>query len=103
MPFEALRRMGRSRAVLHSVNMLLMYYVYLLRSLKDPSKTYVGYTTNLEHRLENHNSGGSIHTKLDRPWKLVVYLVFDTEEKARSFERYIKVGSGHAFAKKRFW
>ncbi len=80
-----------------------MYYVYFLGSIKDSSKTYIGYTTNLKQRLETHNSGGSIHTKNDRPWKLIVYLAFDTEEKAISFEKYIKVGSGHAFARKRFW
>ena len=80
-----------------------MYYVYLLRSIKNSIKTYIGYTTDLKQRLETHNSGGSIHTKQNMPWKLVVYLVFDSEEKALAFEKYIKVGSGHAFAKKRFW
>lgn len=80
-----------------------MYYVYFIRSLKDSSKTYVGYTTDLKQRMETHNSGGSVHTKKDRPWKLVVYLAFDIEEKAQAFEKYIKVGSGYAFAKKRFW
>jgi putative endonuclease len=80
-----------------------MYYVYFLRSLKDLSKTYVGYTTDLKQRLERHNSGGSVHTQKYRPWKLIVYIAFDTEEKALAFEKYIKVGSGYAFAKKRFW
>ena len=80
-----------------------MYYVYLLRSLKNQSRTYIGYTTDLNQRFETHNSGGSINTKLDRPWKMVMYLAFDSEQKAKSFEKYIKVGSGHAFAKKRFW
>lgn len=80
-----------------------MYYVYLIRSLNDSSKTYVGYTTNIEQRLDTHNSGGSIHTKHDRPWKLVMYLAFDSEIKAKEFEKYIKVGSGHAFAKRRLW
>ena len=80
-----------------------MHYVYLLQSLKNPSKTYVGYTTDLKQRLERHNSGGSIHTQLDKPWKLVMYLAFSSEQKAKSFEKYIKVGSGYAFAKKRLW
>lgn len=80
-----------------------MYYVYFLKSLKNSSKTYIGYTTNLDQRLETHNSGGSIHTMYDRPWKLITYVAFDCEEKAIRFEKYIKVGSGHAFAKKRFW
>lgn len=80
-----------------------MYYVYLLRSLKSPSATYIGFTTNIQQRLETHNSGGSAHTKTNRPWKLVTYVAFDSEEKAINFEKYIKIGSGHAFAKKRFW
>jgi len=80
-----------------------MYYVYLLRSEKNPLKTYIGHTVDLKQRLETHNSGGSIYTQQDRPWKLIVYLAFDLEEKAIEFEKYIKVGSGHAFTKKRFW
>ena len=80
-----------------------MYYVYLLKSVTNPLKTYIGYTTNLKQRLETHNSGGSVYTEENRPWKLVVYLAFDTEKKAIAFEKYIKVGSGSAFAKKRFW
>jgi hypothetical protein len=32
-----------------------------------------------------------------------MYLAFDSEEKALAFEKYIKIGSGAAFAKKRFW
>ena len=80
-----------------------MHYIYLIRSLKDPSQTYVGRTINLNQRLETHNSGGSVHTKMNRPWKLVMYLAFDSQEKATAFEKYIKIGSGHAFAKKRLW
>ena len=80
-----------------------MYYVYLLRSIKNSSKTYIGYTTNIDQRLETHNSGGSIHTSKHRPWKLVTYIAFDLEEKAIEFEKYIKIGSGYAFAKKRLW
>ena len=80
-----------------------MYYVYLLRSKNNSSKTYIGYTTNLKQRLETHNAGGSVYTEQNRPWKLVMYLAFESEEKALSFEKYLKVGSGSAFAKKRFW
>lgn len=80
-----------------------MYYVYLLRSLKNLSKTYIGYSTDLEQRVQAHNAGQSEYTYNDRPWKLISYVAFDSEEKARSFEKYIKVGSGNAFAKKRLW
>ena len=81
----------------------MLYYVYFIRSLKDSSKTYIGCTNNLQQRLETHNSGGSIYTKQNCPWKLVTYIGFDSKEKAINFEKYIKSGSGHAFAKKRFW
>jgi putative endonuclease len=80
-----------------------MFYVYLLKSLKNPAKKYVGYTTDLESRLSKHNDGGSIYTSDFRPWKLVVYIAFDEEEKAIAFEKYLKIGSGNAFAKKRLW
>ena len=80
-----------------------MHYVYLLRSLKDPAQTYIGCTANLKQRFETHNSGGSIHTAVFRPWELVMYLAFASEKKAAAFEKYIKIGSGTAFAKKRFW
>lgn len=53
------------------------YCIYLIRSIKYPQTIYVGYTTNIKERLVTHNSGGSIHTKKDRPWELVVDL--DTE------------------------
>jgi len=80
-----------------------MYYVYLLRSLKNPDKTYVGLTNNLEQRMEKRNCGASIYTSDNRPWKLVTYICFENEAKAIEFEKYLKVGSGYAFAQRRLW
>lgn len=80
-----------------------MHYVYLIRSLAHPSKTYIGNTVNLQQRIETHNSGGSIYTMKDRPWELVMFLGFKDKLKATACEKYLKSGSGSAFAKKRFW
>jgi putative endonuclease len=80
-----------------------MHYVYLLKSLQNPNKTYIGFTTALNQRLKEHNSGKSDHTKHDQPWIIVSYIAFDSEKKAIEFEKYIKSGSGYAFAKKRLW
>jgi putative endonuclease len=81
-----------------------MYHVYLLQSLQDPSKRYIGFTQRqLNDRLAEHNSGKSIHTNKHKPWKCVVHLAFENQEKAEAFERYLKHGSGHAFASKHFW
>ncbi len=80
-----------------------MYYVYLIQSIKNPDKKYIGYTTNLNERLEKHNSGGSIYTASEKPWELVMHLCFANKSKAIEFEQYLKSGSGNAFAKKRLW
>jgi hypothetical protein len=46
---------------------------------------------------------GSIHTAKYKPWKLVMFLTFTEEIKARDFERYLKSQTGRLFAKKHFW
>lgn len=80
-----------------------MFHVYLIKSVKFPETFYVGYTIDVNQRLETHNSGGSIHTAKDRPWELVMFVTFVDQVKAKAFERYLKSQSGRAFAKKRFW
>jgi putative endonuclease len=80
-----------------------MKYVYLLRSLADPTQRYTGVTGDLEARLRQHNTGESTHTSKYRPWKLVTYVCFQDDSRALEFERYLKSGSGQAFANKRLW
>ena len=76
--------------------------VYLLRSEADPSKHYVGITNNVGDRLEWHNRGPSGYTVSHRPWSVVVSLAFPDEKQAVRFEKYLKSGSGRAFAKRHF-
>jgi predicted GIY-YIG superfamily endonuclease len=80
-----------------------LHYVYLLESLSDPKKRYVGVTCDLKARLVAHNAGKSPHTSKHQPWKLVTYLAFSDRVQAEAFETYLKSGSGHAFARKRLW
>jgi predicted GIY-YIG superfamily endonuclease len=80
-----------------------MYYVYLIQSLLYPEKIYVGYTLNVEERLAQHNAGNSVYTAQYKPWKLIVWITFVNKSKAIAFEKYLKSGSGSAFAKKRLW
>jgi predicted GIY-YIG superfamily endonuclease len=80
-----------------------MRYVYLLQSEAFAGQRYVGVTSSLRQRLADHNAGKSSHTSKYAPWKLVTYLAFSDEQRADAFERYLKSGSGHAFAKKRLW
>lgn len=80
-----------------------MKYVYLLQSLAVPTQRYIGLTDDLDARLETHNAGGSPYTSKYKPWKIVMSLCLQNDRRAVEFERYLKSGSGHAFAKKRFW
>jgi len=80
-----------------------MKYVYLLQSISHPDQRYVGLTSDLLKRLAAHNAGQSPHTEKFRPWEIVTYLAFVHEEKAVAFEKYLKSGSGRAFANKRLW
>ena len=79
-----------------------MWTVYIIRSLSHPEQRYIGLTNDLDARLAKHNSGGSPHTSKPRPWELETAIAFPSQEKAAAFERYLKTGSGFAFAKKHF-
>lgn len=80
-----------------------MHYVYVLESEVEPAHFYyVGVTTDLERRLQEHNAGKSIHTNKYKPWNLSVCIGFSDRTRALRFERYLKSGSGRAFAKKHF-
>ena len=78
-----------------------MMYVYILRSLKDPDRYYVGATADLRSRLDRHNSGEVSHTAKFSPWEVKTYLAFSDRKQAFAFENYLKSPSGRAFAKKR--
>ena len=80
-----------------------MKTVYLIQSIPYPDQRYIGSTSNLHQRLEEHNSGKSPHTSKHRPWRLVTYIAFSDEQKAVEFEKYLRGGSGHAFANKHLW
>jgi len=80
-----------------------MHYVYLLQSVSVPGMSYVGYSDDLRRRLGAHNSGRNASTAAARPWRLQTYVAFSTKAHALAFERYLKSGSGHAFARKRLW
>jgi len=80
-----------------------MRYVYLIQSLPHPTRRYVGSSSDFQKRLKEHNAGQSPHTAKFRPWKPVVVIRFEDDGKAEAFERYVKFGSGHAFANRHFW
>jgi len=76
--------------------------VYVIRSRKDSTRHYVGRTADLPSRLASHNAGESLQTRNFTPWGLVVSVQFASEDLASRFERFLKSGSGHVFAKQYF-
>ena len=78
-----------------------MHYVYILQSMDEPDRFYVGVTADLRARLHRHNAGEVSHTSKFAPWRIKTYVAFSDEGQAFAFERYLKSASGRAFAKKR--
>lgn len=78
-----------------------MYYVYIIKSIKNESSLYTGFTENIKNRLGEHNSGKSPHTSKYIPWKFIHISIFTDKKKALNFEKYLKTGSGIAFRNKR--
>jgi predicted GIY-YIG superfamily endonuclease len=74
------------------------HYVYLLEC--GNNSLYVGCTSNLEERLNRHSHGWVESTKSRLPVKLKMYMVFSNRHEAFKFEKYLKSGSGRAFAKR---
>ena len=77
-------------------------YVYMLQSQQLASAQYVGLTEDLDARLVWHNHGSVPSTRNLRPWRIKTAVMFTDVARARAFERYLKTGSGRAFAKKHF-
>jgi len=77
-----------------------MHYVYILESTKD-SSSYIGTTSDLKRRLQEHNSGSSKYSSHKAPFIIIWYCAFQQRQKAYAFETYLKSSSGHAFRSKR--
>ncbi len=77
-------------------------FMCIVRSDVDLNRHGVGVTSDVGDRLERHNRGPCGHTAEHRPWSLVVVIELPTEQQALRFERYLKSGSGRAFATRHF-
>ncbi|MDD5063714.1 MAG: GIY-YIG nuclease family protein [Phycisphaerae bacterium] len=78
-----------------------MYQVYLLKSLKNNS-LYIGYTKDLNRRLEEHNAGLAEYTRKYLPWTLIYYESYLSLEDAKKREKSLKhFGKAYSQLKKR--
>jgi putative endonuclease len=78
---------------------LIMYYTYVLRSLKD-HKRYIGSTDNLSKRVKEHNDGLVKSTKNRRPLILIYSEEFNSKSESLKREKFFKSGFGRGFLKK---
>jgi putative endonuclease len=78
--------------------MAYKFFVYALVSDKD-RRIYVGFSSNLEKRIIEHNSGKTKSTKGYLPWKLLYFVEVSDRALARQKEKYYKSGIGKEFLK----
>lgn len=69
-----------------------MFYVYVLRSKQD-NTTYIGYTSDLKKRFEDHNKGKTKSIKHKLPMILVYYESYQDKTLARKRELELKNNS----------
>jgi putative endonuclease len=68
-----------------------VFFVYVLGSQrKNNCRTYVGWTTDLERRLQQHNAGVGAKSTRGRNWILLYSEHCKTRREAMSREWYIK-------------
>jgi len=77
-----------------------MFYVYVLKSLKD-NFLYVGHTNDLKHRFKEHGAGQVKSTRYRRPLKLIYYEACNILEDTLKREKQLKTGFGRAYLNRR--
>ncbi len=79
----------------------MFFYVYLLKSLIT-NHFYIGFTDNLEIRLEKHNRGLVYWTKRYKPWQIIYYEAYRSKSDALLREKQLKrFAKGFAQLKRR--
>ncbi|QDH78397.1 GIY-YIG nuclease family protein [Echinicola soli] len=73
-----------------------MFTVYAISS-KIRNYIYVGMTSNIENRINRHNSGYERTTKPYRPFLMIYTKDFATRAEARQHEKYLKTRNGKRY------
>jgi putative endonuclease len=76
------------------------HYVYVLESEKD-GNFYVGYTMDVQRRVQEHNDGQVRSTKGRLPMKLIYWEGCINRQDATRREKYLKTAWGKRFIKER--
>ena len=79
----------------------IMYFVYVILSLRR-NYIYVGLTSSVERRFEQHQVGKEATTAPYRPFQLLLAEQYETRREARRREKYLKSGIGKEWIKAHF-
>ncbi len=72
-----------------------MFFVYILKSLKN-NKSYVGVTEKIPTtRLDEHNLGSNQWTRHNKPFELIYYESYYCKKDAFHREKFLKSGIGN--------
>jgi len=67
-----------------------MFYTYIIKSIKD-NDCYIGYTSDLQKRLKEHNSKLNKSTKHRTPFKIIYYEAYVSKDDATRREHNLKL------------
>lgn len=77
----------------------MFHCVYILESSKNGT-LYIGYTSDLKRRLQEHNRGLNFSTKSFLPWRLIHWEFYLHEKDAKRRESYLKTNQGSRLLKR---
>jgi len=77
-----------------------LYFVYVLQNSE--GRLYIGLTTDLERRVQEHQENKGGWTSGRGPWKLIYYESFSDRSEAMRRERNLKRGRANQELRKRF-
>ncbi|OGE86201.1 MAG: hypothetical protein A3J48_01350 [Candidatus Doudnabacteria bacterium RIFCSPHIGHO2_02_FULL_46_11] len=76
----------------------MFFYTYVLQNTVNKS-LYIGYTSNLKRRLEEHETNHRFTNKFHKPFKLIYYEACTKMVDAKRRESYFKTTQGKRFLK----
>ena len=69
----------------------MQYFVYIIATkVKNKTISYVGYTSNLSKRLNDHNSGKGAKFTRGKKWKIAYFKEYSSKKKAMKEEYLLK-------------
>jgi len=77
-----------------------MWFAYALQSQAD-GWLYIGMTSDLKRRLEEHNRGYNRSTRSRRPFELFYVEECTSRKEAREQEKFLKSGKGREFLRQK--